>query len=397
MKTTAKLTGLFFVITLLLAGCGGSSSSNTVGSTQDPPPLDQIDNGEGGTITAVFTSAVDINDANQVVGYAQITDGAPLMAALWTVANDGTPTGTPIALKGLAVGEFNAAFAIDETGTSGSEVVLGNIVGQSSTGNGIQQVAVIWEAGASEPTELPRLNQNSARNSAAFGISPDGTMIVGMHEKNIGTNLNPIIVERPVLWQRDAQTVSGYSIIELPFAIDADAVSPNFTSSAYGVGNAVNDAGWIAGELENKNGRLHAVIWVPSLGGGYLAADAIDLRSGGEEGSAAYAINAANEVVGEREGDPGVFEPTLWTHDGGTPGEFKFTSLAADGSAVAINENGIIAGWVGTGALARASVWEGNTTTNLFTTESQAYGMNNVDEPMVVGRNGSIGYVKKAN
>jgi uncharacterized membrane protein len=400
MKATTKFIGLFFVLTLSLAGCGGSSSSTPIvpldpGPTPDPSPtldpgptldLGGPEDGTGNPVAITFASAVDINDVNQVVGYVELEEGSPLIAAVWTVDFEGAPTASPVPLAGIATGQFSAAFAIDEPVNGDA---IGNVVGQAATGNGIQQVAVIWKTGSSTPTELPRLNLNSSRNSAAFGVSPDGTKIVGLHEKNIGTNLNPNIVNRAVLWRADSVAPSGYAIVELPFYIDAP-LGDNFVASDYGSGNAVNDAGWIAGELENRNGRLHAVVWVPDANGGYLAADVLDLRSGGEAGSAAYAINVSNEVVGERETTTGVYHPVLWAD----PGVADPVSLAATGGAVAINEGALIAGYSGTSP--RATVWTGITATaSLFATESQAYGVNNGS--LVVGREGSKGFVRRLN
>jgi uncharacterized membrane protein len=391
MKATTQFIGLFFVLTLFLAGCGGSSSNKPIVPLDPGPTLDLggPDDGTGTPVVITFASAVDINDVNQVVGYVEIEEGSPLTAAVWTVDFEGAPTATPVALAGIATGQFSAAFAIDEPVNADTR---GNVVGQAATGSGIQQVAVIWKAGATEPTQLPRLNLNNARNSAAFGISPDGTKIVGVHEKNIGTNLNPILVNRAVLWQADAVAPSGYAIIELPFHIDAPG--DNFITSDFGSANAVNDAGLIAGELENADGRLHAVVWVPDTNGDYLAADVIHLRGGGEAGSAAYAINSFNEVVGERETSAGIFEPTRWTWTGtGITANVLRTILAANGTAAAINEAGRIAGTAG--ASPRATVWTGTTQTTLFTTDSHAYGINNGN--LVVGREGSKGFVRQLN
>ncbi len=71
-------------------------------------------------------------------------------------------------------------------------------------------------------------------------------------------------------------------------------------------------------------------------------------------------------------------------------------SLAASGSAVAINDDGRIAGWSGPGSI--ATVWNDATPATLFTTAtSQAFGLNNEFQPLVVGRNGDQGFVKRVN
>jgi len=96
-------------------------------------------------------------------------------------------------------------------------------------------------------------------------------------------------------------------------------------------------------------------------------------------------------VVGE---NLATLSPVSWTVSAagvaGPP-----ISLAAAGSAVAINDLGRIAGTSGSPGL--ATVWSGTTPTAQYTTASQAFGLNNATQPLVVGQVGSQGFVKRAN
>jgi hypothetical protein len=69
--------------------------------------------------------------------------------------------------------------------------------------------------------------------------------------------------------------------------------------------------------------------------------------------------------------------------------------LAAAGCAVAVNENGRVAGW--SGISDRATVWNGTTPAMLFNTVSQAYSLNNELQPLAVGRVGNQGFIKRIN
>ncbi len=119
MKAMMKPLGLLFALTLLLAGCGGGGSSSTA---QPPGALDAGGSGvgltetaddQGGTVVVNFSNAVGVNDANEVIGFAEVTQGADFMAALWTVDTNGGVTVTPRELSPLAGNTFSAAFALD--------------------------------------------------------------------------------------------------------------------------------------------------------------------------------------------------------------------------------------------------------------------------------------------
>ena len=141
----------------------------------------------------------------------------------------------------------------------------------------------------------------------------------------------------------------------------------------------------MVGEVESGNGIMHAGLWRSVNGGSSFSA--VDLGND----YVAYGVNGNRRVVGESDRDQA---PVAWDISAQGVASAPI-SLAAAGSAVAINSNGRIAGW--TGATSLASVWLGNTPTALYATQSQAYGINNEVQPLVVGRSGNAGFVKRAD
>jgi hypothetical protein len=372
MKTTMKLISLLFAAALLAAGCGGGGGSSSAPPAVTGLPIDQAQDAQGNTVTAAFASTLAVNDANQVIGFVETTPGAPFTASLWTVSTTGTQTATPTALKPIGANTSSAAFDLDANG---------NAVGQSA--NGTQLVAVRWVSGVAEPEQLPVLD---AGNSVAFGVSDDGTLIVG--EAQVGA------ATRAVLWVADAQGQFTSAPTVLPVdAFTVGLVASPF-SSANGVARAGNDI-LVAGEVEDGAGVKHAVVW-NSVGPAFAANN---LSTIGEVGSVALDVNIDGEIVGEVETAPNVFAAAMWKFEDNlgtvviTP-----TTLTANATAAAINDNGRI---VGTAA-AKASGWNiagaQPVLTTLLTTPSQAYDNNNGDATgyLVVGVNNGKGFVLKA-
>ncbi len=366
MKKFMKTISIVFALALLAAGCNRDSSSSSPASTLVPGGAGVTINQVQGTVApAVAATALDINDNNQAVGYVESTAGAPFTAALWTV---GAATVTPRALAPLTGNTFSAAFAIDGAGRA---------IGQSAKRG--QLVAVTWPAGAAAPTELPALN--AAGNSAAFGISADGTCIVGEAQ-------SAALDTRAVIWVANA---SG-AFTNPPIALPVNLVGSAF-SSASGVTRTGTQI-WVAGNAEDDSGIPHATLWRSTDGAVFTATD---LGTAGEAGSSALAVNATGKVVGESETAPGVFAAALWSAD--NAGVYSRTILAAEGVAMGINNSDRV---VGT-ATGLATAWDTTAlifgTTTLFPTASQAYGNNNGDASgyLVIGVNDGKGFVKKVN
>ncbi len=376
MKTSIKLISAFFLSTLILSGCSGgggstSDSSTTPGTPGTPAALDvggdgittgEVADGAGNAVTANFSSALDINDLYQIIGFAEVTAGAPFTAALWTVDVAGDATMAPTALDSLIASGFAAAFTIDENGSP---------VGQAD--DGTRLVAVLWPRGAT-PTVLPPLAATG--NYSAYAVSADGTLIAGEARDGTGT-------PRAVIWAADGNGDFVTPPTVLPVNIFASGSDLSPFSSAGGVARAGTEEILVVGEAEAGDGTLHAALWRSINGGASFAA--IDLGAD----HIAIAVNGARQVVGESDSD---LSPVLWaiTDQGLASAP---VSLETSGSAVAINENGRITGW--SGEVDLATIWAETTPNTLYETESRAYGLNNDDLPLVVGRNGSQGFVKR--
>lgn len=376
MKTLFKILGCLLVLPVLLAGCGGGGGGGSSSSSAPPGSLEvggdgasltqSVDNG-GIATSANFTNAVDINESSEVIGFAEATLGDPFVATFWTVDAD-ADGGAVITQRELSpiAGTFSAAFALDDAGVA---------VGQSENGAG-DFVAVLWPAASSTPTAL--LGLPGGGDSKAFGISTDGTLIVG---EAIDAALSP----RAVIWVADAGDFTAVVPQVLPVGVFAVGGDLSTFSAANGVArNGANEI-LVVGEAEAGDGTLHAALWRSTNNGGSFTASSLGADH------IAYAVNSGRQVVGESDT---TLSPVLWTvSDLGVAG--APVSLAAAGSAVAINENARIAGW--TGATPNAAVWNGLVPATLFNTASQAYGLNNEIQPLVVGREGNFAFVKRVN
>ena len=116
-------------------------------------------------------------------------------------------------------------------------------------------------------------------------------------------------------------------------------------SRAYGM----NEAGWVVGEAETKDGGLHAFLWTPTNG-------MVDLGTLGGEISRAYAVNERGQVVGEAELQDGRMQPFVWSAAEG------ITNLALpagfrEGYAYANNNFGMVVGVGDVGEETRALMW----------------------------------------
>lgn len=357
----------FSLVALLVAGCGGGGSSSPPGALEaggTGVTLEQIDDGTGTAVTVNYSAALDVNGLNQVIGFAEVTAGNPFAASLWTVDTSGDAVVQPVALAPLVDGQFAAAFAIDEDGRS---------VGQAD--DGTRLVAVLW-ANPAAPVTLPQLAATG--NYAAYAISADGTLVVGSAMDATGAT-------RAVIWQADGNGDFVDSPVVLPVNIFASSGVVSHFSAANGVARVDALEILVVGEAIAGNGDIHAALWRSTDGG----AGFVPVNLGVDY--VANAVNSARQVAGEADA---TLSPVTWTIS-----ELGVASapvdLAAAGSAVAINENGRVAGWSEVAEL--ATVWDGLTAKTLFNTASQAYGLNNDTQPLVVGQEGGQGFIKRAN
>ena len=370
-KIWFSIGSLLAAVVLLLAGCGGGGSSSSATAPLAPGgqgvTLSPVtDPGAGGNATASFSLAVALNDDGQVVGFAETAANSEFRAAIWTVDVAGATTAVPTPLPPLAGHTFSAAFAVDDNG---------QVVGESR--GTTEFSAVIWKT-ATAATPLPPLV--AGRGATAFGISSDGRLIVGEAE-DVSFN------RRAVIWE-----VNLDGTIADPVALPVDAFTIGTLPSRGSVANAVNDNGWVAGEVEDGEGISHAVLWRPGVGGTFITTD---LRQGLEISSSAFAINSLGQVVGESELTAGNNAAVIWADNG--EGEFTRTTIEDTAEATGINDLGRVAGMATAAPL--ATVWNAGALigapTRLFSTASQAYDINNSN--LVVGAQGGVGFVKKVN
>ncbi|MBX3388119.1 MAG: hypothetical protein KF691_01545 [Phycisphaeraceae bacterium] len=185
-----------------------------------------------------------------------------------------------------------------------------------------------WSPGGFFVTPLLGSNFECAP-SAAFSINDSGTL-VGKALMNVGTFADPVLVDRPFLCDDDGQ---------VPL--------PTFSSPLEtGVALSISNQGDVCGTAEDlsDSGRVHPALW---LGG-----EIVRLRSlsGFEEGSCAFGVNGAVDVVG-RSGDEETGEAVAWFSGSDEP--VSLASLAESAphapgfrlsDALAISDGGFIVG-----------------------------------------------------
>jgi probable HAF family extracellular repeat protein len=384
------LIGLGTALAFALPACGGGGGSDGGGGTagdgtggsdggggtvEDDPTADSdsdaIPNGEDAfpndntrfaaftrilldTLDGVFSTGVDINDNDQVVGLAD--DGTSIKGVRWAVDADAGTAGAPAVLAPIGENDYSAAYGNNDTGVA---------VGESEK-DGSDFVAVLWGAGETTPAELS-LSGGFGPTSAAYAINNDG-QIVG-----------------------EAQTDSGLVAV-LWNAAGADPVSLGTLGGAFSAAYHVSDNGLIVGESEQADGSTSAVVWMVDATGA-ITHGPIALGTAGDDfvSSIAFGVDNFGRVSGESETAGGEIHATLWTLDPATLAASEIADLGvagADSSAYAVNESGRIAGWDGRDGVSLASVWDTRNTSllDLILEEdsfSQAYGLN--EENLTVG------------
>lgn len=274
-----RVVALLAVLSLAACSSGDGSAPGSRGPLDNGGPGVALASFQDNSGEADFSAPLSINDFGEIAGYAKTADGSPLRAALWQVTGSETEGIAPLPLYPLAGNQFSAAFAVDENG---------NAVGIS--GDGDTFTAVCWRAGSDQPTALPKLA--AGKKSAAYGISPDGSMIVG-------EAVDAASRARAVLWRIAADGTVG-APIPLPVGKFIRSGEP----SIYSVASAVNDAGWVVGEVEDGAEVTSAVLWRPNGAGGFST---IDLRRSGDIRGRAIALDAAGQITCEVEASAGVY------------------------------------------------------------------------------------------
>ena len=296
----------------------------------------------GATVTILpnlggpFTTARDINDAGQVVGWS-IDATATRRAFLWTAA-------AGIQDLGTLGGTTSEANAINESG---------QVVGFSETASGANH-AFLWTLGRG----MQDLGTLGAGLSVATGINDRGE-VVGFVTTQIGTTsefLTQAFRWTPGQGLQDLGTLGG----------------------SVAAATAINNAGQVVGSSTTADGNEHAFLWTPgqrmqdlgTLGTGRSVATSINdigqvvgLNVLGSEsrpviwlpgqpprelGTAddplegqATDVNDAGQVVGSVSAMPGGRHAFVWTLAGGTEDLYAATGMT---DARAINNRGQIVG-----------------------------------------------------
>jgi probable HAF family extracellular repeat protein len=301
---------------------GVNSSGNVVGETQpwDPNGAFLWSRHSGvkylGTLggNPTFSSAYDINDLGQVVGFITESEKISSRAFLWTAKDGMLNLGTTEEQDDMD-NPFSMAFRINnqgeivgETGnyaflwTEKSGMALlrtiqpywkystawdisdnGWIVGMCMINYPEKYHAVLWK-GINEIKDLGTIKTHSQ----ALGINRVGQVVGGssdncwLHER-IGSHPNNANgwyffdhSSAAFIW------TEGKGLSQLPALEGGDA------SSAY----AINDKGLVAGWSYTSEGKVHAVVWTSKSGIKDLGTLPGDLES------VAYGINNLGQVVG---------------------------------------------------------------------------------------------------
>jgi len=286
------------------------------------------------TLGGTSTSAADINDAGDVVGWSYTADGQQ-HAFLWTPGGGMEDLGT------LGGGSSSAA-SINEAG---------QIVGTSaSTDAKNARHAFLWTRGSG----MRDLGTLAAQFSVATGINDNG-LVVG---NNVVLNFR----NRAFLWtsdlgMRDLDANSGgwapASAINNVGQVVGYFLPSNGPASAFlwsagqgmqdlgtldGVSTAalaINDAGQVVGSTWIAEQQPRAFLWLPSEG-------MRDLGSLGGVGTEAYDINDVGQVVGySTTADDAARHAFVWTARDGMEDLYSLTGMT---DARAINNRGQVVG-----------------------------------------------------
>jgi probable HAF family extracellular repeat protein len=249
----------------------------------------------GGT----FATATAINNADQVVGYADDASGN-YDAIIW---NDGRVAalspGDPLDSSasgindaGVVVGEATGAFVWSPTfvGNSGYQVsdasginAHGEIVGEVEGHPAVWATPTMMGVAFSSLNPLPG---NFSAGAAPYAINGSG-VIVGVSQ-----SLTNDLQFHATRWSSSAA--------------DAKVKDLGTLGGLSSQPNAVNDRGWIVGWAQIGNGRQHAALWEPTT-------TAFDLGTLGGKNGSASGINIRGDIVGSAQTVAGVWHAVLWT------------------------------------------------------------------------------------
>lgn len=360
MKTYRLFSrGLILALTFGLAACGGggggggAAGGGAAGPTFAGAPMTSL-------TAATFGAGLAINDSNVAVGRSDggVTNPTILKAVAWTVTPGTAPAAPTSTLTELALpashGPSGSANGINAAGAIAGEVEV--------TASGLF-VPAFWptkDALAAQVVLLPL--GATATQGAAYSINTAGQIAGEVVDGG---------VTKAVTWATSAATAPTM----LPTSAGTTA------SSAY----AVNSNGEIVGELTDATGT-HAVVW-RAVAGVYGAPIMLSAPGTLAGDSIAMSINTAGNIVGEIEDTAtGLIHAVRWTRGTGTA--FTAADLGPAGvnsTAAGLNDGDRVVGHANNVASTWAAAATAPTSIDATQTNSMAFGINNILQPVVVG------------
>ncbi|MEH6737696.1 MAG: autotransporter domain-containing protein [Sulfitobacter sp.] len=292
---------------------------------------------DGTSSRAIAVSA----DGTVIIGTANVSGGAS-HAASWV---DGSTTPTDLGTLAEDPRLYSNARDVSADGS----VIVGHAYLDVNTIH-----ATAWVNGSTTAIDLGNLN---GRGSFAYGVSADGTVIVGASDRTA------------VSWVGESRTLTKLTTItggeSVANSVSADgnviigygSASPGSKGVSWVDGNTIGtfledlgggksrtsglsaDGNVIVGTAETAEETTHAAAWVDG------STAATDLGTLGGADSAATAVSAdGNVIVGEASTDDGASHAAAWV-DGSTTATDLGTLGGADSVATAVSaDGGVIVG-----------------------------------------------------
>lgn len=231
-----------------------------------------------GTLGGPDSSAIDINDAGQIVGWSYVSytagsAGVPdTQAFIWDKKNGMN------SLPGLG-GTFTAAEQINQNG---------QISGLANTANDAELHAVVWDADQSHPihdrgtlgsdyahpdwmndaADIVGFSRNASSQGRAFVYWHDGNHMIDLgtigsdpESEATGINNNGMIVG--LTFDRDVGDLKGWVSDNGGPITDLNTVVKRAHGLHINTANSINDRGVIAANATDRDGAPHAVVLVP--------------------------------------------------------------------------------------------------------------------------------------